>query len=99
MVLTETNLTFCHFRASMKKWFGNSAVLPLGLLQTFFVGPLKSPSSKLNMYTAENATATKEFVMNTFDDFLGELRSDLYLLFFYKQNFIKCLRHSYNHIN
>ena len=61
----------------MKKWFGNSAVLPLGLLETTFVGPKKSPSSKMNMYTAENATATKEFVMNVLDDFLGELRGDL----------------------
>ena len=70
-------LIFSFFRAAMKKWFGNSAVLPLGLLETTFNGPEKSPSSKINMYTAENATATKEFVMNVLDDFLGELKGDL----------------------
>ena len=60
----------------MKKWFANSAILPFGALETIF-DKNDDPNSKLRIYTAENATATKENVMNTLDDMFGELRKEL----------------------
>jgi len=64
----------------MKKWFANSAVLPFGDLGTIWhydSSQSIAKQSKLRMYTAENSTATKEYVMNCFDDLLAELRLDL----------------------
>ena len=60
----------------MKKWFANSAILPLGFLQTIF-DRQGAPHSKTCIYTAENATATKEFVMNAMQDMYAELEKDL----------------------